>query len=286
MVESADSSPHHQVPLGSWAYRPISGSVRDTLSRYRLVKHLSALFDVTLGPLALVAMCLLIAEFLLKLNPPWDIIVFAGQIGIWMIFLLAFIVELSVAPRKMKYLRRNWILVVALIVPSLRVLRVARSLQFLRTARVVRGASVLRGFTSLNRAMVAVRNFLGFSQLAFLAALTGMVWLAASGLVYFLETNSDSQIRSVGDALWWAAAVLTTVSISVEPSSAEGRVVAIALRVFGVAIIGYFTARMAAFFFGQRQDQMPDVKPEDIRALREEVAGLRRELQAYRDNGR
>ena len=202
-----------------------------------------------------------------------------------MVFVLAFVIELSVAPRKVQYLRRNWILVVALIVPSLRVLRVARSLQFLRTARVVRGASVLRGFTSLNRAMVAVRNFLGFSQLAFLGALTGMVWLAASGLVYFLEANSDSQIDSVGDALWWAASVLTTVSISMEPSSAEGRVVAIALRVFGVAIIGYFTARMAAFFFGQQQDETPDVEPEDIRALREEVAGLRRELQAYRDSG-
>jgi voltage-gated potassium channel len=231
-------------------------------------------------------MCLLIAELLLDLDPPWDDLVYGSQIAIWITFGLAFVLELSVAPRKLLYLRRNWILVVALIVPSLRVLRVARSLQFLRSARIVRGASVLRGFTSLNRAMVAIRNFLGFSQLAFLAALTGMVWLASSGLVYFLETNTNSEIDSVGDAMWWAASVLTTVGISMEPASTEGRIVAVALRVFGVAIIGYFTARMAAFFFGQQRDPTSDLAPEDILALRNEVASLRRELQAYRDSSR
>jgi voltage-gated potassium channel len=273
----------HSLPDRGWKDGAVSGPVRDTLSRYRLVRRLSALFDVTLGPLALLAVSLLIIELLVRLDPPWNRIVYATQIGIWAIFLIAFAVELALAPKKRLYLRRNWLLVIALVVPSLRVLRAARSLQFLRTARVVRGTSVVRGFTSLRRGTEAVRSFLGFSQLAFLAAITVMVWLAASGLVYFLEANTASEIDSVSDAMWWSATVLTTVGISMEPVSAEGRIVAIALRVFGVAVIGYFTARMAAFFFGRRKDGDPsDASPAtsaEVHALREEIAHLRRELQ-------
>ncbi len=284
MTGDADSGSQGSRPTGRWPYRTITGSVTDTLSRYRVVKRLSAIFDVTLGPLALIAVCLLIAEFLIRLNSPWNLIVYGSQIAIWAIFLVAFVVELSLAPKKLLYVRRNWLLVIALFVPALRVLRAAQSLQFLRTARVVRGATVVRGFTSVGRAMEAIRSFLGFSQLAFLAVLTAIVWLAASGVVYFLESSSDSEINSVGDAMWWAASVLTTVGISIEPVTTEGRVVAIALRVFGVGIIGYFTARMAAFFLGRERFTGTSVTSDELSALREEMAGLRNELQSFRDS--
>lgn len=285
MSSRSDSRPAQSRPQAPASSREDSGARIDTLSRYRVVKHLSAFLDVTLGPLALVAVTLLIVELLFRLASPWNTAVYAIQIGIWVVFLVAFAVELSVAPKKLLYLRRNWLLIVALVVPSLRVLRAARSLQFLRTARVVRGTSVVRGFTSIRRGTEAVRSFLGFSQLAFLAAITAMVWLAASGLVYFLEASTASEIDSVSDAMWWSATVLTTVGISMEPVSAEGRIVAIALRVFGVAVIGYFTARMAAYFFGRRQDgEAPEVTSAEVRALREEIAHLRRELQSREES--
>lgn len=264
--------------------RANSGPIRDTLSRYRVVKHLSAVFDVTLGPLALLAVSLLCIELLFSLRSPWNSIVYSLQVVIWGVFLMAFVLELALAPRRWQYLKRNWLLVIALVVPSLRILRASRSLQFLRSARVIRSTSVVRGFTSLRRGTQAIRSFLGFSQLAFLAALTAMVWLAASGLALFLERGTGSEIDSVSEALWWSASVLTTVSISTDPVTAEGRIVAIALRVFGVAVIGYFTARLAAFFFyGRRElESESELTAEDVRLLRQELAGLRQELRDLR----
>ena len=284
MAEHAESGTGQTRPTGSWAYRTITNPVRNTLRRYRVVKRLAAMFDVVLGPLALIAVGLLIMELLLRLSPPWNTLVYGTQLAIWAAFLVAFAVELTLAPRKLLYVRRNWLLVLALIVPALRIFRFASALRFLRSARAVRGAHVVRGFTSVNRAMRAVQSFLGFSQFALLAALTGIVWLAASGLVYYLETGTESGIDSVGHALWWSAAVLTTVGIDSDPVTTEGRLVAVALRVFAVAVIGYFTARLAAFFLGRRggAEARTSAEAGDLQALQREIAALRDELKSRR----
>jgi voltage-gated potassium channel len=168
---------------GAWAYRTLTRPVRETLKRYRVVRRLSAIFDLTLGPLALITLALLIAELLLQLSDPWSTIIYMAQIVIWVVFLLAFAIELSLAPKRLLYLRRNWLLVVALAVPALRVLRAAQALRFLQATRVVRGALLVRGIAAVNRAMIAIRGFLGFSQMAFLLTLTLLVWLASSALV-------------------------------------------------------------------------------------------------------
>jgi len=267
------------------SYERLTSPVRDTLKRYRVVRRLSATFDVILGPLALVMLFLLVVELLLRLSSPWNTLVYGGQIAIWALFILAFAIELRLAPKKLLYLKRNWILVLALVVPALRVLRAAQAVRFLRTAGAVRGTVVVRSFTVLHQAMRAFRGFLSFSHTAFLAVLTGVVWLVSSGLVYFLETGKDSEINNLSDAFWWSAAVLTTIGPDLEPASVEGRIVAVAVRVFAIAIFGYLTARLAAYFLGSRADETGVNQAEELRELRREIAALQAELVTRRDTG-
>jgi voltage-gated potassium channel len=240
---------------------------------------LSSFFDVTLGPLALVTLVLLIVELLFSLRPPWDDIVYSAQIAIWAVFLVAFVIEIALAPKKLLYLRRNWLLVLALFLPALRVFRAAQALRVLRVSRVARGLTVARGLATVSRATRTVRSFLGFSQMAYLGALVVIVWIAAGGLVYWLEGDRGSGFDSVADSLWWSASVITTVGISIEPETEEGRFVAILLRVFGVAVIGYVTARLAAFFLGGSQASSAKGTTGEVEALRREIAALRAELK-------
>jgi voltage-gated potassium channel len=55
---------------------------------------------------------------------------------IWMIFIFDFVVEFILAPRKTAYLRRNWLTVISLLVPALRIFRIFRVMRLLRLARV------------------------------------------------------------------------------------------------------------------------------------------------------
>src|SRR5688572_23577006 len=151
------------------------------LSRYRLARRLSAVFDVTLAPLALATLVLLIVELFLSLKPPWGTVVYWAQVAIWGIFLAAFVLEVSLAPDKPRYIRKNFLLVIALAIPALRIFRIAHALRLLRTARFVRGLNVARTGASLNRGLRAIRGFLGFSQIALVAGVTLSVWLIGAG---------------------------------------------------------------------------------------------------------
>jgi len=250
-------------------------SEHGVLRRYRVARRLSAIFDVTLAPLAVVTLLLLAVELFVSLRPPWGTVVYWMQVVIWGIFLAAFGLEVSQAPDRPRYIRKNLLLVIALLVPALRILRAAQAVRVLRTGRVVRGLNVARTGASLNRGLKAIQEFLGFSQIALVAALAIIVWLIGAGLVSYLEQATGSGLGSISHALWWSASVLTTVGISSEPESLEGRTVAIGLRLFGVAVVGYVTARLAAYILGSKR---ASESSNEMRLLREEIAALRNEL--------
>jgi len=65
----------------------------------------------------------------------------------------------------------------------------------------------------------------------------------------------DANIVSLQDALWWAASTVTTVGYGDRyPTTGLGRIIAVALMVVGIALLGVVTATVAAFFVSRLQD--------------------------------
>jgi voltage-gated potassium channel len=54
--------------------------------------------------------------------------------AIWLVFVLEFAIAFALAPRKVEYLRKNWLKALALAAPALRLLRAARSMNALGRA--------------------------------------------------------------------------------------------------------------------------------------------------------
>lgn len=249
--------------------------------RHAALESLSAWLDIGLSALAVIAVVLLVLELSGTLSEPWSSRVVDAQFGVWGIFFAAFVVELVVAPSKSRYLREHWVVVLSLAVPALRILRVFRAVRVLQAGRVVRPLHLVRIFGSLNRATGAARRFLQYSQFGVLLATTAIMTatLAAAGQ-YFEAGNPTTEITSYWQALWWAITLVTTVNTGIEAQTAEARVVSLALRVLGVAVIGYLTARVAAYLLGsQREGREGEPATEDIAALRREIADLRDELR-------
>lgn len=108
-----------------------------------------------------------------------------------------------------------------------------------------------------------------------------------------LETEReapDASITSFGDALWWALTTVTTVGYGDHlPVTARGRLVAAALMVGGIALLGVVTATFASWLI----DRVAEVEEEsaaatqrDIRALTAELAELRAMLTEGREHDR
>ena len=169
-------------------------------------------------------------------------------LGIWGFFVVQFVLGIAVSPDRIRYLRRNWLTALSLVVPFLRVFRVLRLVRFLRATNALR---VLAGF---NRAARTLDSMLAWTRAGYAAALTfTSVLLGSAALLMFEVDAPHSSITTYGEALWWAAATITTVGAVSEPVTLGGRLVALALILAGLVLLGYVAGVLGAMLFGERE---------------------------------
>ncbi len=105
-----------------------------------------------------------------------------------------------------------------------------------------------------------------------------VVGLGATG-IYAVEGGQNANIRSIGDAFWWAIVTTTTVGYGdVSPVTTEGRFIATALMLVGIGFIGVFTATITSFFFDQG-------RTEDVEELRAQLRRIEDKLDSMLAQG-
>jgi len=169
---------------------------------------------------------------------------------IWILFLMEFALRFALAPAKLEFLRSNWLSLVALAAPALRLLR---GFRVLRLARTARGLRLVRVVGTANRGMNALRIAMRRRGLGYVLALTVLVNLLGGAAMYAFERapNVQGGFEGFGDALWWTSMLLTTMGSAYWPSTAEGRVLCLLLSVYAFTVFGYITAAFASFFVGR-----------------------------------
>lgn len=223
-------------------------------------------------------LALLIAELIWGLS---ELLEYAAGV-IWIAFIVEFGARFALAPRKLRFLRKNALTLFALALPAVRGFRIFRTLRALRLARVSRGLRLLRLVTSLNRGMKALSSTMARRGLGYVVALTAVVTLAGAAGMYAFEKEVPAGLASYGAALWWTAMLLTSIASEYWPQTAEGRVLCLLLSVYGFAVFGYMTASLASFFIGRdAADEQGEVaSAESIRDLQRQLEDMRRELRA------
>lgn len=247
--------------------------------RDELLERLREWMELPLIFLGFAWLVLLVLELVRGLSP------FLAQVvnAIWIVFIVAFLIELALAPRKLAYLRSNWLTALSLAVPALRVFRIFRALRVLRAARAVRGARLVRVVASLNRGSRALGRVMERRGFGYVVLLTTVVTLAgAAGMLGFERGLAGSRIDDYGSALWWTAMIMTTLGSAYWPVTVEGRILCVLLAIYAFAVFGYVTASLASFFIGRdaERDDAELAGQQGLARLHEEIAGLRAELRS------
>lgn len=272
--------------------------------RWSLLEQINTLTDKPMIALSFVWLGLLILDFTQGLSPFMQTV----SNGIWALFVLDFAIEITIAPHKLRYLKRNWLTVISLLLPALRLLRIVQVVRLLRVARAARSLRLLRVLTSLNRGLRAVGKSMGRRGISYVIALTTIVTFAGAAGMYAFEspaaiceeqasateqaaalepclgqaTQAGTGLESYGEAVWWTAMTMTTMGSDYFPQTAEGRILGWLLALYAFAIFGYITATIASLFVGQdaagAQGSATGDNVADIVALRAEIAGLRAEV--------
>jgi voltage-gated potassium channel len=208
-----------------------------------------------------------------------------GTLGtaIWAVFILEFLLRFALAPAKLPFLKSNWLTIVALAVPALRLFR---ALRVLRAARALRSVRLVRIVGTANRSMNALRSTLARRGFIYVAGLTALVvTLGAAGMLSFEgAAEVEGGFANYWQALWWTAMLVTSIGSEFWPQSTEGRLLTLLLSLYGLAVFGYITATLASFFVGRDAEEKsgPVAGSADLKALIAEVKSLRVELESRR----
>jgi voltage-gated potassium channel len=193
----------------------------------------------------------------------------AVQVVVWAMFAVDLTVRVVLARRRGRYLMTHWLDLLAVAMPVLRPVAVLRSLLM---------RSILGGHGA---------RFFGGRIAAAVAASAALVCLIAALAVLDVERDAPgANIVTVPDALWWSMATVSTVGYGDRyPVTGTGRIVATALMITGIALLGVVTATIASWFV-DRLETSRDAEEQaetgasldellaEIRELRTEVARL------------
>lgn len=252
--------------------------------RRELLDHVQALLEPLMVALGIVFLVLLAVDYgRWARDTRWEGALSTTLDVIWIVFLIDFLLRFWIAPAKRAFLRSNWLSALSVALPFLRPLRAFRALRALRAARATRSLSLIRLLGGVNRGLRLLRHVAASNQLLLIAGMTVLVVVSgAVGIWFFDHGIPESPIKSFGDALWWSAALVTTMNSEKFAVSIEARVIGILIRIFALSIFGFITATIASYLIGKQaagQDD-GDAVAEQLRALRSEVAQLQSRLEA------
>jgi voltage-gated potassium channel len=188
---------------------------------------------------------------------------------LWAIFAVDYFTRLWLALDRWHFVKTHILDLIIVVVPAFRALRLLRLVSlfivFLRRSR------------DLPYLVLPL----------YVAAVTAILIGVSAVLVYDAEGGDpDSNINTVGDAVWWAFTTVTTVGYGDEyPITPIGRTLGVILMLSGITLLGSLTASAAAWLTNSRREAEDSVTNEalmeQIQALRDEVSELR--LQRDRD---
>lgn len=151
----------------------------------------------------------------------------------WGLFLVDYVVTLVLVPSGQ---RGHWFIthlldLAIVVLPMLRPLRVLRLVTLIRVLQRTAGAAI-RG-----RIMIYV-----------VGATVLMVFVASLAVLDSERGAAGATITTFGDAVWWAFVTITTVGYGdLAPITEEGRMIAVALMLGGIALLGVVTATLASW---------------------------------------
>ena len=183
----------------------------------------------------------------------------------WGIFVVDYLANLWLAGDRATWFIRNLHELVSVALPFFRPLRLLRLVTLLSVLHRTLG-DTLRG-----RVVTYVAG-----------SATMLVFVGALAVLDVEQSVPDAKIITFGDALWWAMTTITTVGYGdMYPVTPIGRMVAAALMMSGIAVLGVVTASIASWLV-QRVEDTAEAVSEAEEPVRAEMAGLAAEIAALR----
>jgi voltage-gated potassium channel len=232
-------------------------------------------FQIFMLGLSIYAIAALLIDLVVKLPPDASRMIQYFDFAVCGIFLIDFVVQFHLAPRKLQYMKTGWMDLLASI-PTVDVLRWGRLVRVFRIFRVLRA---VRGGYRIWHLLFATRGNATGS-----ATITILLLIAFSSVsILMVEQGPEANIKTAEDALWWSFTTVTTVGYGDRyPTSTEGRAIAVVLMMAGIGLLGSITAFVASYFLGNQAAADNVSEQAEFRALEAKLDALHENVAALK----
>lgn len=168
---------------------------------------------------------------------------------IWFLFLVDLIIRLALTSRRWEFIRTHPVDVASVVLPVLRPLR------------------ALKVFTA-GQSLLSSRSGIVQTGQAIVLTAALLVYVGALAMLDVEQGAPGAIVENFGDAIWWAMVTVTTVGYGdVYPVTTEGRVIAGALMVVGISVLGAVTATAASWFVRTSEMAEDEIEGRDQKIL-------------------
>jgi voltage-gated potassium channel len=216
-------------------------------------------------PLAAVAMAFLALYSVQVLGAPGGrggVALGATLAALYFVFIADYLARLYLADSRGKWFVGHLFDLAIVVVPFLRPLRLLSLVVVVTVLQRAVGHTI--------RGKVIVYTICG----------TVLIIYAASLAIIDVEgDHPDANITSFGDAVWWSITTVTTGYNDLTPLTGAGRVIAVALMIGGISLIGIVTATLASWIVqrvAEEDTANQAATAAEINELRDEIRRLSR----------
>jgi len=251
--------------------------------------------EVSHGPVGLQALSRGLERPMLLLSFVWFLVIVTELVNgispfllglgtvLWALFVLYLGLRFAIASDRLIYLKKNWLFILAVLVPVLRFFPFLQTVPLARALTATFGMQVIWMFASAGLGLRSLRRTIGRRGAGYALTFTVVVILAgAAGMLHF-ESNAPAPqgIHSYPKALWWVAMQMTNIGSAYQPATPAGQALCLGISIFAVAIFGYLTAVFAAVIIGRDAEDPKSEIPNQasILQLSAEVALLRTSIE-------
>ena len=174
---------------------------------------------------------------------------------IWILFGIDYFGKLLVAQHKWEYINSHVFELLIVALPAVRPLRLLRLIP------------VFGYFLKYTRRTLSGR------LLQYISVATVLICTVAAVIMEEIEKNaSGSNIKSLGDAIWWTISTVTTVGYGDKyPTTGAGRLLAVIVMFTGISLIGVITASIASWFVSSDENANDQIQMKQIMSEMQEI---------------
>lgn len=201
-------------------------------------------YDYIMSALAITASVLIVIDATQNLKS-WERLLF---LVIYAVFFIDLMIRLAKAEDKKKFLKRNYMDILALLpIHGVFLFPVGTA------DNVLSVLGLIRIIAFLSRPLRKLRKFYNTNGFKYVVFATVMTIITGGVLIHYAEG------MAYGDGIWWAFVTATTVGYGdISPDTTYGRLIAMALMLVGIGLIGSLTSTLTSFFLSHHKKRASD----------------------------